>query len=138
MRLFLLLCLSVFIVLSCNLDQKTGEAEYNLKKLHTEVMDIHDEVMPKMSTINKLERQLKQKLNDPQHAKADSIQQLIYQLDEADDAMMNWMGTFKKPDYSKVEAAQQIYAAEKEKIIAVRDKMNSTISKAQVFLNRNE
>lgn len=138
MRPFLLLSLSVVIILSCNLDQNTGEAEYALKKLHTEVMDIHDEVMPKMSSINKLERQLKQKLKDPEAVKKDTIQQLIYQLDEADDAMMNWMSAFKKPDYANFEAAQKLYASEKEKIIVVRDKMNSTISKAQLFLNRND
>lgn len=138
MRPFLLLSLSVIIILSCNLDQKSGEEEYALKKLHTEVMDIHDEVMPKMSSINKLERQLKQKLKDPEVAKKDTIQQLVYQLEEADEAMMNWMSDFKKPDYADFEAARKLYTSEKEKIIVVRDKMNSTISKAQVFLNRND
>jgi len=138
MRPFLLLSLSVIIILSCNLDQKSGEAEYALKKLHTEVMDIHDDVMPKMSSINKLERQLKQKLKDPEVPKKDTIQQLVYQLEEADEAMMNWMSAFKKPDYANFEAAQKLYASEKEKIKVVRDKMNSTISKAQVFLNRND
>jgi len=138
MRPFLFLSLSVIIILSCNLNQSNGEAEYALKKLHTEVMDIHDEVMPKMSSINKLDRQLKQRLKDPDVVKKDTIQQLIYQLEEADDAMMNWMSAFKKPDYANFEAAQQLYASEKEKIIVVRNKMNSIISKAQVFLKDNE
>ena len=138
MRAFLLLSLSVITILSCNLNQNSGEEEYALKKLHAEVMDIHDEVMPKMSTINKLERRLKQKLEDPAAPNKESIQQLIYQLDEADDAMMNWMSAFKKPDYSNFEAAKSIYATEKEKIIVVKDKMNSTISKAQMFLSDNE
>lgn len=138
MRTFLTLGFCAIVILSCNLDQKSGEVEYVLKKLHTEVMDIHDDVMPKMSSINKLERELKSRLEDPDVIKKDTIQQLIYQLDEADDAMMNWMSEFKKPDYKNFEAAEQVYLLEKSKIIAVRQKMNSTISKAQVFINSNE
>jgi len=138
MRTFLTLALSVLFILSCNLNQKKGETEYVLKKLHSEVMDIHDEVMPKMSSINKLERELKSRLEDPEVNKKDSIQQLIYQLDEADDAMMNWMSEFKTPDYEDFEAAEQVYILEKSKINAVKSKMNSTISKAQLFLNNNE
>ncbi len=128
----------LLILASCNLNQaESSEHEYVLKKLHNEVMEIHDSVMPRMSEIAKLKREMKKMLNDNANsAKADSIQQLVYQLGEADEAMMNWMGEFKKPDYSNFEQAKSIYTKEKVKIESVRDKMITTISKAKAFQSR--
>lgn len=136
MKVLTILFTTSLILFSCNLNQNAGEAEYALKKMHTEVMEIHDEVMPRMSDIGKLKKQLKEKLNSPETTKQDSIQQLIYQLEEADNAMMDWMGNFKKPNYKEAEAAEKVYLSEKKKIIVVRDKMNSTISAARLFLDR--
>lgn len=137
MRAFAVLLASTFILFSCNFNQTDGEAEYALKKMHIDVMEIHDAVMPRMSEINRLKRQLKGKLNsDETSLKQDSIQQFIYQLEEADNAMMDWMGNFKKPSYKDPVAAEQVYVAEKQKIIVVQDKMNSTISKVEMFVSR--
>ena len=139
MKVIVSLLLPIFALLaSCNLNQASNsEEEYVLKKLHNEVMDVHDGVMPRMSEIGRLKRKLKDYLNeDEPHVKTDSIQQLIYQLDEADEAMMNWMGEFKKPDYSNFDAAKSMYEQEKVKIANVQDKMISTIDKVQSFLTR--
>jgi len=129
-----------FVVLfaSCNLNQAANsEDQYALKKMHNEVMEVHDGVMPRMSEIGRLKRKLKSYLTEEdQHPKADSIQQLIYQLDEADEAMMNWMGQFKKPDYSNFDIAKSIYDTEMVKIVKVRNKMLSTITKVQEFDSR--
>jgi len=127
----------LFLFSSCNLNQaENSEQEYALKKLDNEVMEIHDAVMPRMSEIGRLKRQMSEKLKentDPQ--KAEGIQQMIYQLGEADEAMMNWMGEFKRPDYSNFKNAKAVYQKEKVKITAVRDKMLTTISKANAFLS---
>ena len=132
-----LLTLSLFLFSSCNLNQaENNEQEYILKKLHNDVMQIHDDVMPKMSEIGRLKRQLKDFQKEGKHSeKADSIQLFIYQLQEADESMMNWMGDFKKPDYSNFENAQTIYAKEKVKITNVKNTMESTIRKAQAFIS---
>ena len=131
-----LLTLSLFLFSSCNLNQnENNEQDYILKKLHNEVMQIHDDVMPKMSEIGRLKRQLKDFQKEGKHTeKADSIQLFIYQLQEADESMMNWMGDFKKPDYSNFENAQTIYAKERVKITNVKNTMESTIRKAQAFI----
>lgn len=136
MRALTLLFTSTLLLMSCNFNQIDGEAEYALKKMHTEVVEIHDVVMPRLSEIGRLKRQLKEKLEAPNAVKQDSMQQFIYRLDEADNAMMNWMGEFKKPSYEDVKAAEKIYQTEKQKIIAVRDKMNSTISDVELFMSR--
>lgn len=136
MKALFTIIVCTLLIAACNLNQNSGEAEYLLKKMHSEVMDIHDNVMPMMSDINKLRRQLGQKLEDPEVTKQDSIQQFIYQLEEADNAMMDWMSDFKKPDYSNPAAAEALYKSEKVKIQAVEIKMNSTISKAKAFLSR--
>lgn len=135
MKAILGLLVTTFLLFSCNLNQAANsEQDYVLKKLHNEVMQIHDDVMPRMSEIGRIKRQFKDFLKDGVYeAKADSIQQLIYQLDEADESMMNWMGEFKKPDYSNFENAQAVYANEKVKITNVKLKMESTIQKAQTF-----
>jgi hypothetical protein len=139
MKILIGLSLStLFFLASCNLNQAANsEYEYALKKLDNEVMDIHDAVMPRMSELAKLKRQMKSELKDDANsAKADSLQQFVYQIDEASEAMMNWMGEFKKPDYSNFEAAKAVYAQEKVKITNVREKMLSTISSAKAFLSR--
>lgn len=136
MRAFTVLLTSTILLISCNFNQIDSEAEYALKKMHDNVMEIHDEVMPRMTEIGKLKRQLKRKLKEDNVVKQDSIQQYIYQLEEADNAMMNWMGDFKKPSFEDIKAAEQVYITEKQKIIVVRDKMNSTISNVEMFLSR--
>lgn len=128
-----ILLLSCFLV-ACNSSGVDSDVKYKLDNLHQEVMDVHDAVMPELGTINKLRKQLKKRLKDDTETQKDKIQDLIYRLGDADDAMMTWMGEFKKPSYKDEAAARSLYAEEKIKITAVDQKMKKVIADAQNFL----
>ena len=62
-----------------------------VSKRYDEVMAIHDEVMPLMSTTSKLRRQIKK------HNHNNAADQLIADLNASDEYMMDWMREFKIP-----------------------------------------
>lgn len=99
-------------------------------------MDAHDAVMPKMSDTNRLRKTLSKQLETAEGMRKDSIQDFIYRLTDADEAMMNWMSGWKKPSYTDQIAAEKIYAEEQVKIEAVADKMLGTIETVEAFLAR--
>jgi hypothetical protein len=107
--------------------------ENNVEKMKAEVMAIHDEVMPEMDNLMNLQRQLKSEIDRLDSAgeteKADKLKLLVQQLQEADEAMMQWMRKYKdpSPDMNE-ERALEYLQAEKESISNVKKKIN--ISKA--------
>ncbi len=125
MRLMLSILIFTFLF-SC----RANFEDPNVQKMYDEVMFVHDEVMPEISTINKLKRQIK-KLEEQ-----DSLSQsMISDLANADEMMMSWMADFK-PDKSKdVEAQLDYLSKEKIKIDKVSVEMKSSILAARNYLN---
>ena len=104
--------------------------------LHDEVMEIHDAVMPKMSDINHMQKELKKMIEKLDSTKIEQAESLLADLNHADKIMWDWMHEFKVPDVSHSKSVQiQYYAEEKVKIEVVRDKMLSSIEKAKSFLD---
>jgi hypothetical protein len=119
----------LLLLLSC--DSKEREVEI----LQSEVIGIHDEVMPKMDDIMKLKKSLNDSIQ-----KADSTQKVIIKnhlvsLEEADRAMMNWMRNYNSQmnEMTNDEKLQYL-SSEKESITEVRSQMNSSISQAENYL----
>ena len=63
--------------------------------LYMEVMAVHDSIMPKMSDIHDLKKELKAFAESPSK---DQVMSAIGDLDKADEAMMEWMANFKTPE----------------------------------------
>ena len=104
--------------------------------IYDQVMEIHDEVMPEMSTINKLERQLKKKLETMESQ--DSIIMVkgtVKRLGEAGEGMMDWMHQLKVPG-SEVpdEEAIDYLKEEKIKISHVSSKMKTAIQSGKSIM----
>ena len=101
----------------------------DIQKMYDEVMFIHDEVMPEMSTIHRLKKQIRNQES------LDSLSLgLIKELEDADEAMMDWMARFK-PDKKADEKDQLAYLlSEKEKISAVSNQMKTIINKAKTYV----
>src|SRR6478735_8150516 len=81
-----------------------GEKE---KSLYDQVMDIHDEVMPKMNDIHKMKKALKDSIaNTPDMPEETKLKfgQTILRLDSAGNSMMVWMREFNPPEASDKEA----------------------------------
>ncbi|MFK8101429.1 MAG: hypothetical protein AB8G15_02845 [Saprospiraceae bacterium] len=101
---------------------------------HDKVMEIHDDVMPKTSEIQRLVRSLKKHLkieegqpplDDATKAKIESVMQ---QLEAADEGMMSWMSSYKKPKKEMEKAAALAYLEkEKAQITKVRTEMLASI-----------
>lgn len=128
--LSLLLLISVFMCAACN-----DGAPPEVKTLQEEAMRIHDDVMPKMSNINKTRRKLKGLLKENPE-RSDELLKAIKDLESADEAMMNWMAAYKK--YNKLDPgiqATDYYKEEIKRITMVRLLMLSALDNGTKLLN---
>jgi hypothetical protein len=128
MKKWLYTLLAVALLVSCNSNRDN-------QALYDEVMNVHDEVMPKMDDIYKLKEQLKQKIADAPgmaEEKRKEIESVIARLDSAGDGMMIWMRNFNPlPDSLGEEKAFQYLQNEKQKIVKVKEDMLRAIDKAK-------
>ena len=105
------------------------------KPLYDQVMDIHDEVMPKMENIHKMKKSLQDSIvNTPGITKADSllITDKILQLDSAYNSMMVWMREFNPPDQKDKEAFNKYMEAELVKVKKMRSDVLRALATKEV------
>lgn len=142
-----ILSVGLFISLtSCNKSGKHEHAEENApsgnpnQALYDQVMDIHDEVMPKTDEIYKLKKELQDKIAktpDMVANKKKEVDQIIHELDSANHSMMDWMHKFNPlPDSANQEKAREYLENEMEKIKKVRELINGSIQKAKDEVGR--
>ena len=133
---FLVFSLSLF---SCRENPKTEEGSDSSAKME-EVMAIHDEVMPKMSTIGKLVAELKPKVDTSEAGQR--YGEAMTDLQDAHKAMMDWMKGFgDRFDSDEIlngkalSPEKKVWLLEEEvKVNALRDQINSSIDKAEKLL----
>ncbi|WP_158974625.1 hypothetical protein [Cellulophaga sp. L1A9] len=127
--------LAISLTTSCK-DSDKKEAPTQMQ----EVMAVHDEVMPKMSTIGRLISKIDEKMQE-----TDSTETLLnaqVELKTANKAMMEWMkgfgNRFESDEIMKGKALskekQQFLDEEEIKVKALRDQMNSSIKNAEALL----
>ena len=110
-----------------------------VEKLKAEVMEVHDEVMPEMGNLMNLIKQLKDKIADLDSigGGTEELDQLIHNLEEADEAMMAWMRNYKDPSPEMSEEEALKYLQDKmESIREVKQKINSSKAAAEAVLNQ--
>ena len=116
-------------------ESEDGNTDDANRALYDQVMDIHDEVMPKMEDIYKIKRELLEKIaNTPGLAeeKKKEIERIISNLDSANNAMMDWMHNFNPlPDSIDQEKAREYLENEIERIKKVRDRTNEALERAK-------
>ncbi len=126
---YLALLLPLLYLAACGPSHKDAEVQ----QLYDKVMEVHDEVMPKMSDINKLKKRIRKLETDDPTALT-----LLKDLDDADEGMMSWMADFQKyktlKDSSKT-AKLTYLNSEKVRIQNVSDMMKQSISAAQNYLH---
>lgn len=130
--IYILSCCLLIIMPSCR------PANINaLETLKTEVIGIHDEVMPKMSEIHKNKKMLQNALevvSDDNNKKVILLH--IQKLEEADEAMMSWMGDYKIPVDEK-EAIRYLQDQRNE-ITRVKNLMLIAIEKSSEIIRQYE
>ena len=120
----------LLVFVSC----KKQFASPEIQKAYQSVMHVHDEVMPEITTIQKLKRKIK-KLE----IKDDRAMDLITQLEKADDGMMDWMADFKLNSKSSKAEQLKYLSSEQVKINKVSVNMKNSIESAQMYLkNKND
>lgn len=109
--------------------------------LYDQVMDVHDEVMPKMDDIMKLKRELQDKIaNSPDMVleRKEQLERVIANLDSASNSMMSWMHEFNPlPDSVDQEKAREYLESEMERIRKVKTLTLESIEKAKEEATKN-
>ena len=119
--------IALLLFTSC---KETIKPETQESPLYKEVMEIHDAVMPEMSTIHAIKRDLKS-IETPETKEV--ILQNIKALNDADEAMMAWMAAFKLPEDKSSE--KEYLEAEKIKISQVSELMYTSIKNGKHVLD---
>lgn len=132
------IALGAVFTFSCKEEIKTkASTETSQMK---EVMAIHDEVMPKMSKIGRLVAALRKKIDADQGTAIDK--KVMEDLQDANKSMMDWMQSFgKRFDYEETsngkaltDEKKQWLNEEEEKVKIVKEKINTSIAKAEALL----
>jgi hypothetical protein len=117
-----------------NADDSPNQALYN------QAMEVHDEVMPKMEDIYQLKRNIQEEIaNTPDMVveRKKQLEQIISNLDSANNAMMDWMHKFNPlPDSTDQEQAREYLESEIERIKKVKELMIESIEKAEAEANK--
>jgi predicted RNase H-like nuclease (RuvC/YqgF family) len=112
-------------ILMVGCSTKSSENKKEEKPLYEQVMDIHDEIMPSMGELNRLKRELKDKLansTDLVEEKRKEMEATVAQIDSASRSMMVWMREFKPEDF-KGDELQKYLEAEMKSIQQVKENM---------------
>jgi hypothetical protein len=120
----------MFLMLTCALTA----CEKTEKPLYDQVMDIHDEVMPKMNDLYKIKKQLQDSItntpNMPGETK-EEFQTTILLLDSASTSMMVWMREFNPPDQKDKEAFKKYMESELVRVKKMREDVMKALEKGK-------
>ncbi|WP_394748402.1 hypothetical protein [Spongiimicrobium salis] len=134
-----IVCLLALFIFSCK-EKKEAPVERTQMQ---QVMDIHDEVMPKMGILGNLAKKMQRKADTTALGlKYTAAQQ---DLEAAHTEMMDWMSGFgERFDSSEImkgkaltDQKQQWLNDEEEKVKALREHINSSIKNAEALLKEN-
>lgn len=126
-------------------DRDVPIEERTERAMHDEIMDIHDEVMPKMDLLMRLKGELNEKLDSvrelsviPEQA-VEVLESNISSLENADQSMMNWMRQWNPPSDSVSHAEVMEYFKDQQVAVKeMRDIMLNSIEEAKTVLNSME
>ena len=99
--------------------------------LYNQVMDIHDEVMPKTEDLYNLSKQLKEKMtNATTEEDKQDLQFRILYLDSVNNMMMDWMHEFQPvTDSTDEEVGRAYYETQLEKVKKVKEAILMAVEK---------
>ncbi len=129
-----------FLALSCLLFMFSCGSNNKQKQLDTvdkQIMDTHDEVMPRMGEVLRLRKQIQAKLDSCLSPTcSDTLNQLSYALTKADADMMKWMRAYKKPEAG--DTALTYLNTQLKEIELVKTQILEGITHAKKYLEINE
>ena len=127
--------------LLCVLGWACGEGNDPVADLQDQVIAVHDEVMPKMGEVKKLEKELREKGvallkgESPDSTQASTFTEQADQLNAAHEGMMDWMRNFSPPGEEMEQAdALEYLQSEMKKISTVKEDMLQGLEGAKAML----
>jgi len=136
----------VLLIASCEgrkqAGKESGAAQVNIEELKQSVIDVHDEIMPKMGELMSLKKEVADKIAQLEEGSSVENEELIRQLrtteenlERSHDEMMQWMRQFK-PDMDDMvqEEVVKYLENQKSKIKQVGELTNESIAKARELL----
>jgi hypothetical protein len=112
-----------------------------IQALEKAVIDVHDEVMPKMATLNNMRVKLLKQYKD-ENLGADqrvALSSAITHLENADSLMWGWMHNYSRPDYDgNLDSAKAYLENEKVKVEYMKGKFLSSMAEGEALLIKND
>ncbi len=137
MKYFLLLFILVCFSCQTSKESKSGAS---LEDLKSEVLSIHDEVMPKMSDLRRTRKDLMlmaDSIMSVDSLQASLLNTLADDLGNASEGMMQWMRNYE-PDFEGTEEEVRTYfEAQKASIQKVKEEMESALKNGQEQISSN-
>ena len=135
MKNITLLSLLFAIAFACTSNNQSGNesasGEVSLDSLKSEVLSIHDEVMPKMGDLRRARKTLMlwaDSLVTIDSTKANMLSTMAEDIANANESMMVWMRAYE-PDFEGTDEEVRAYLeAQKESIQKVKDDMESSLA----------
>ena len=141
MKFKFLLLASLSLLIACGAGSRETEDQQIEGKKWDEVMAQHDVVMPMMGQTHKVRKSLKAYKNTIEASEVtqmDRLNNLLTNLDKADEAMMDWMQGYQKlgvlQESKTHQEIMQYLEQEAVKINKVQDLMKASIEEGQAFI----
>lgn len=135
-----LLLTVVILAVSCNQGAQDVAQE---QQKWDEIMAVHDEVMPKMSDINRLSEDLTARVSTPDSIQMEEqkiIRNHIQGLTNAENGMMDWMGNVRQLDDVRAETdhagVMKYLDEEKKKVDELKQQMLQSIESAETYVKK--
>lgn len=145
MKLHKLFSALILLAVSCQSGPQSDQHQHTaaqttknpVANLEQQIMAVHDSVMPRMSDLLRLKKEVAAKADkSTQGAVKEEGVAIRSQLDQADNAMMDWMHQYNGDTLGKLDQAKAVeYLNDQQaKINKIRDQTEKSISDAQKYL----
>ena len=122
-------------------EAESGARNDDLADMEAQVLAVHDEVMPRMSDINRLSSQLRKikesagQTAEGQPATIEGLDETLLALRNGEQSMMDWMKNYGEAKANvSADGLKAFYLSELEKIKKVKEDMLSSIDAANAWL----
>ncbi len=115
MKKLMYLYAATLFLMACNTTPKT-EAQTEEQEIKKEIMASHDTTMAQMNYMARLRKQLKDAATDSTATDTLVLKELYRDLEQANDAMMQWMADFENPDNMTMKTEDKVVYLKDEKV----------------------
>ena len=129
------LTISFSVILIILLSACGGNKPEQLKVLKDEVMEVHDEVMPKMGDLRKASKSLMMKAETTDSSASAELKEIAGEIEAANEFMMEWMRQYEPNLEGTEEELLKYYSEQRAGIQEVKKRMLNALEKGQKALS---